>query len=99
VAEPAVSPRNVARPFTGLEPHEQVATWAENPGGLREDARLTVIAPGHGDHAGRQVNPRHQTPPLGEIPAHPARAAPSVKNPPVATGGHRLSEGVDHGEV
>ena len=38
--ELTVRPGNVARALAGLEPDEQMAGRAENPGGLREDACL-----------------------------------------------------------
>lgn len=40
MAELTVCRGNVARAFAGLESDEQMAGRAENPGGLREDARL-----------------------------------------------------------
>ena len=63
------------------------------------ERQVAVVASGHGDHARRQANSLDQTPALGEVPAHPTRAAPRVKDPCAVTGRHRLSEGVDHGEV
>lgn len=40
VTEPTVCRSHVALTFAGLETDEQVASWAQYPGDLREDARL-----------------------------------------------------------
>ena len=110
-------------PFAGLEADQQVATGAQHPGRLGEDARLAggrgvddrvpqhhagelvvgvrqvgqrahrerqvgVVASCHGDHARRQVHSLDPAPAVGEVPAHPARAAPRVEDPCV---GHPTS--------